>query len=364
MKKLTRVCFVLPSHWSRTMGGAEYQVKLLITAMIEQGDFEIHYLCRNAANNAETVGYQLHTLPSNGRLDKYAKFFDSRKLLGKLREIKPDVIYQRNGGAYTGICAYYARRHEIKMVWHIAHEKDVTPTPFRSHQNPFQIVDKLLLEYGIRHATAIIAQTQNQDALLKKYYQLSATAIIRNFHPKPSIKSKTADDMFQVLWVANFNPNKRPHLYLELAKQLEKEDGICFTMVGRSTPAYEKLTSELAKQENLVYLGSQTIDVVNDLFEASNVFVSTSSQEGFPNTFIQAWLRGVPVLSLCVDPDDILRDEGIGVLSVSLEKMAHELLRLKRDSSQVKEMGIRARRYANENFSLSNINEIASYLHK
>jgi glycosyltransferase involved in cell wall biosynthesis len=71
-------------------------------------------------------------------------------------------------------------------------------------------------------------------------------------------------------------------------------------------PRWPALLAKILAQPNILYLGGLSQDEVNDCISRSHIFVNTSVQEGFANTFIQAWMRRVPVVSLAVDPDGLL----------------------------------------------------------
>jgi glycosyltransferase involved in cell wall biosynthesis len=52
-------------------------------------------------------------------------------------------------------------------------------------------------------------------------------------------------------------------------------------------------------------------DTINYIASAK-ALVSTSNFEGFPNIFLEAWASGVPVISLHVNPGDVINEFGLG----------------------------------------------------
>jgi hypothetical protein len=53
----------------------------------------------------------------------------------------------------------------------------------------------------------------------------------------------------------------------------------------------------------------------------SRFLVNTSDVEGFFNTFIQAWMRNTVVLSMNVDVDDTLKDQGLGYFAGNYDSL-------------------------------------------
>jgi glycosyltransferase involved in cell wall biosynthesis len=162
------------------------------------------------------------------------------------------------------------------------------------------------------------------------------------------------------LWVANFKRWKRPELFVDLAASLGDLEGVRFVMVGAeaggsgSRDWNAAVTQRLRSLPNVQYLGSQPQSQINRLLAGAHIFVNTSVSEGFPNTFIQAWMRAVPVVSLSVDPDGVLQRERIGFRADSAQGLEAAVRRLLVEPGLRAEYGERARRYALATHSLRN----------
>ena len=106
---------------------------------------------------------------------------------------------------------------------------------------------------------------------------------------------------------------------------------------------------------NITYMGSVSQDRVNSLLAEAHLLVNTSDFEGFPNTFVQAWMRSVPGVSLNVDPDKLLSENGLGCVCGSEAKLLDESRRLISDTRLREELGSKCRDYAFKNHSYTNM---------
>ena len=205
-----------------------------------------------------------------------------------------------------------------------------------------------------------MAQTEYQGSLLLKNYKRKLTAIIPNFHPKPE-KEIVKESPIKILWVANLKPFKRPEIFVRLAKDLSGLKDVKFQMIGSCAAtnlSYTKLLSEIESLDNLEYLGGKSQDEVNEHLSKAHIFVNTSDCEGFANTFIQAWMRKVPVVSLTVNPDNILESHKVGYCSNTYEKLVTDVSELIKNNDLRNEMGENARQYAFENHSEKNMRRL------
>jgi len=84
----------------------------------------------------------------------------------------------------------------------------------------------------------------------------------------------------------------------------------------------------------------------------SKLLVNTSLIEGFSNTFIEAWLHGLPVITLEVDPDNLIKEHSLGKVPGSMEQMEADIKILMSDDKLWSLMSKKCRLFASEKFDI------------
>ena len=342
------------------MGGAEYQVKCLLDYLRSLDRYDIHYLAHRVPREGEFDGYTVHRVGQAGGMPRLGYISDAPSLYSVLRRLRPDVVYQRVGCAYTGITAFFSRRAGSQLVWHAANDTDVQRN-LKLRQRNFirQWLEKSLLSYGIRSADRIVTQTEQQARLLLENFGRSADAVIANFHPYP-IEAVHKSGPVRVVWIADLKPPKQPEVFLRLAAALRDIQDARFIMIGGAAAGtggsswLASLQASINSASNVEYLGQRPQAEVNEELSKAHVFVNTSIYEGFPNTFIQAWMRDTPVVSLNVNPDGILDDENVGFHSGTEKHLAGTVRRLITNPALRMAVARRARAHAMQFHSMAN----------
>jgi len=83
---------------------------------------------------------------------------------------------------------------------------------------------------------------------------------------------------------------------------------------------FEDVKREAAQLPNVKFHGPVPYHDIGALFERSRLLVGTSEVEGFPNTYLQAWGHGAPVVAF-LDPEDVIARKGLGRAVHSMEEM-------------------------------------------
>jgi glycosyltransferase involved in cell wall biosynthesis len=359
---MKKVC-ILVGYYPINRGGSEFQAYLLANEL--KKTHEVFYISIGHREDGvvEDNGFRIYTLRAPSLFYHKLFFLLKERIFQILRCEQPNFVYQRVCYSATGIASMHCKGSGSRMIWHIASDADVKP--FRCQLTKSVLCDyieKKVAEYGIKNADYIIAQTEDQNEYLNKNYGRSCNRVIRNFHPVSHERIEKKPPI-RVVWIANIKKLKQPEVFIDICERFKDTSKVRFTMIGKAGPRryQQELNARISRLRQVSYHGELPIEEVNRILAESHIIVNTSLYEGFPNTFIQAWMRKVPVISLNVDPGHMLESEGIGFHSRTFQQMIRDLRSLVENSHLLKEMGEKARRVALAEFSTDNIQKMLCF---
>lgn len=354
-----KILFLLHSYYKFNQGGAELQIKFIAEYLISK-NFEVHYVfLHNQKINYLDNGINLRSIVKKPILDKiFGKIIYYNNLMSIIKDIQPDIIYHRHLSSFAYPVLNYCKKNNCKSFLHLALQSDVEKTFTINKKIISSIIDTYCKRKILKNFDNIIAQAKYQDELLKLNYKRKANLVLANMHPYPDRDLKKSENL-KILWIANLKEWKQPSLFVKLSKLLSIKN-VEFIMIGRDSNDTETklLKKEINSITNLTYLGEKELDFVNNLLSESHIFVNTSLYEGFPNTYIQAWMREVPVVALNVDPDNVIKINNLGFHSNNFETMVKNVEELIKNTSLREEMSKNAKEYAFKKHGLKNIEQI------
>lgn len=347
-----------PFHYQK--GGSEYQYKILENYLKRQ--FSIFYLFRYpiSIKNTKYLNYDYRFRKRyNPNL-----YTDALVIYRLIKRVSPDIIYKRGVNYITAIGVHYAKLNRARMVLHISSQRDVDKTKFNSGLNGILgYLNQNIANYAIKNTNQVICQAQYQNKLLKKNYGRSCDLVLPNMHPLPENTIKKAQQT-KIVWISNLKRLKQPELFVDLAEQFQNKQNTKFIMIGRpaSGPWQDKLLEKINSVPNLKYKGELSLDKVNMILRESHILVNTSEFEGFPNTYIQAWMRKVPVVALNSDPDDIIKKNGVGFHSKTFQQMVIDVKKLIENKQLREKMGEKSQTFASDTFTVANMEKLINLL--
>lgn len=305
--RLPHICFVAPEAWpvlaadSRlpVVGGVQVQLTLLARALVHAG-YRVSMITLDFGQPEGAVvdGVTVHKAYRRGDGVRMLRFVHPRltSIWQALRRADADIYYQSGAGALTGVLTAFCRRHGKRSIYAGASNVDFMP----GRQSIEYRRDRWVFEYGLRTVDAIVVQNTGQGADCRTHYGRDSRLVPMCYAPPADAR---ADPDGVVLWVAMMRELKRPELFLDIARRLPRHRCV---MVGgpigggarRSDLEYFKSIEKKARAlRNVEFAGFVPYTKIDDYFNRARLFVNTSRIEGFPNTLLQAWARGVPSIS-------------------------------------------------------------------
>ncbi len=273
-------------------------------------------------------------------------------LWSALARADAQLYYTSCAGMHLGLMALYCAQHQRRLVFRCASDADCDPSRLLIRYAR----DRWLYGYGLRRADLILVQSAAQATSLRRHFGLAGRLAGMLVEAAPAAAARDID----VLWVGNIRRVKRPERVLTLAAELPEA---AIHMVGGPVPdeaaLYERIRREAARHPNLTFHGHRSYWDANTLYGRARLLVNTSDLEGFPNAYLQSWIRGVPVVSF-TDPDGVIRRHGLGEAVESAAAMRDAVRRLLGDASTLARAGARCRAYMAREYAEERI--LAPYL--
>lgn len=310
-----------PAAGIQHIGGMEVQQTLIGRGLADLG-YDVRYITRDFGQpeGLEVAGGTVHIMSSQpGGIPGVRFLYRSLPAIwNALQRADPDIIYVRGCSYLIAVAVWFSRVHRRRVVFAAAHDWDLDPG-----LRHLPVPVKRLYRHGLRRADRLVVQSVVQQQLLRRHFGRDGR-LIRSTCAFSALASE-GEERAVILWVGMFREEKQPWRFLELARRFPQWE---FVMIGGPVHRQEALFREVAAAArsipNLVLTGFLSPDAVAGHFRRARVLVNTSRCEGFPNTFLQAWAGGVPVLST-VDPDGVIERHGLGRHAVSEKALEREL---------------------------------------
>jgi len=339
-----KICFIsleayplLACRDISVVGGAQLQQVLLARELVDRG-FDVSFVVFDHGQNSPQIidGIKVFkAYPSDSR--KASAFSKVRSLWRALSEANADIYCLRTGP--FGIVTLYRSLARKRVVYAVAADAIASGDKIEGTHG-FAL---WLRNFDLRRADRIVVQNEYQQAAVRAKFRRDSV-LIKSLLP-PLKENSAKSKLPIVIWVGNIWSPKQPELFLELAKSLPDAS---FQMIGRPPSderANKQFTQAVRQIANLEFLGFVPHYRIDSYFAQASVLVNTSSIEGFPNTFLEAWASHTPVVSLNIDPDEVICKYRLGLHSRAFAQMVKDVKLLLEDRKLREEMGVNARKY-------------------
>ncbi len=352
-----RILFI-NHHPQDIVGGSEIQCDLLARQLLRMGH-QVVYLAVNGKQPSYDVPYMVERAS--------LRWGDVRRVI---RTHRPDVVYWRFNKRKWLPSALLFALLRVRVVFAISHINDVKKWSHKVRYDATNWQGKIrqwfesvrpalssrINHFGFWFARGVVAQLENQTGHLGRPEIIIPNSVDARAMPFAWPKPF-------VVWVSSIKQSKHPEQYLELARRLQ-DVPVDFLMIGEIVHRnFQAAIQEAAALPNFHYLGAKSYREVNGIMRQAQLLVSTCEPEGFPNVLIQAWMQGTPTVSAYYDPDRMIQRHQLGSCSGTFEQFEDDVRRLLNNDSLRREIGQRAKRFAEERFNLeTNAKQLEAFL--
>lgn len=298
-----KVCFISRSAYplfnpasKAVFGGAEVDLYLIAKELAKDTKYSVHFIVGDFGQSAIEVNEDVTIHKSYKFTEK--KPFQMLKLIRAMFLVKADIYIQESASGGTGVISFFCKTLGKKFIYRTASDIDCDGTFIKDNY-----IEGKLYKYGIKNASCVITQNDNNKKQLKENLSVDSI-VIRN---GIQIPGRTSVEKDIILWVGRSEQLKQPQLFVEIAKKVPfvKCVMIC-PKANFNSVDLDQLQALAKSAANLEFINGVPFSEIDTYYKRAKIFVNTSLYEGFPNTFVQSTAQATAIFSLNVNPDNFI----------------------------------------------------------
>jgi glycosyltransferase involved in cell wall biosynthesis len=247
-------------------------------------------------------------------------YYQIPQLYLAVKRYNPDFVIQASATVHTVMLMIVSKMLGIPFIHRIASDAHV------DDRIGTLVKDKsvaMLYKLGLKYSDFLFAQNEYQYMKLKLKYPKKNIYIMHNpYEEDEAVDIVPRHDRTYISWIGNFRKIKNLPTLLNTAKRLSH---INFKIAGKeltADPETIEATANLNKLSNVEFVGYLKREEVKSFLAQSIALLNTSFNEGFSNTFLEAWACGTPVVSTVnVNPDDIVTRFDLGKIADDFDSL-------------------------------------------
>jgi glycosyltransferase involved in cell wall biosynthesis len=317
-------------------------------------------------DRARSYGYRVVVLDSMRRAILPGKdYFTYRELIGKLRELKPDVAHTHSSKAGI-IGRWAAARAGVPAVVHTIHGLAFTASTSRAVNGFYRFLEritapkttKIVCVADAMRDQSLAAHIGTANQYVTVYSGMNTQPFIEPPVPRQLVRAQLGigDEHVVAGTIARLFDLKGHDDLLDLAPRLcGRWPNLRFMWVGDGSlrRSFERRTSEMGLRDRFILTGLVPPTRIPELTGAMDILVHPSRREGLARALPQGSLAGKPVVTYDIDGNRealIEGETGYALPAFDREKLAETLERLLSDEGLRHRMGEAGRRFALSRF--------------
>lgn len=377
----------LTEHFPPKRGGSATYAEMLTKNMAKL-DTEVHVVTYDFGKEhvvdipGRSVAYI--NVPTPLRKERFFPIFAFKQALSILRNEEIEIIHVGYGffAIYLAVLMGFVFRKPVLFTIQNVPPREMLVERFSEHPKLHRTFKRfylwltevfgkaaLRLPYSalicVSGRTSILAQKAGVPEV--KISVIPNGIDAENFNPQPKqkiIQDINLENNIVLLNVAGFIEHKGQRYLVEAMPDLIKRcPNIKLLLVG---PAREKkykqsiidLTKSLKLEESVYILESVPHDEIANIFNACDIYVQPSLEEGFCISILEAMACGKPVIGTKTgEIPKFINESGGGILiePASSEEVYEAIIKLLSDREKMEQMGKRSKKYVSENYSWKNV---------